>query len=138
MDKKVKKLLLQYNDIIKKLRKKSVLRSNKLVSDVGEHIVCRKMGLTLAKSKVNKGYDATDKIGKKYEIKSRWNTDWNDVTLFSVSKKQREKTDYIVYIEFTFDWGINKLFKIPTEKLKTDKCGQVHLKNNHWIEEYRI
>ena len=49
-DSEIKKLLLQYNEILKKLRDKGVIRTSKLVGEYGEYVAIKKLGLDLAKS----------------------------------------------------------------------------------------
>jgi hypothetical protein len=68
----VNALLALYASVMTELRKRNVIRSfNNPVGDLGEGIVCRVLGLTLADRSV-KGYDATGPDGTRYQIKTRW------------------------------------------------------------------
>jgi len=124
--KEVKRLLLQYRDIVAILKDGGIIQSSDVVSGYGEYVACKKLNLKRAASPVEKGYDATDKLtGKKYEIKSRKATAWNKPTLFGVSQKQIQLSDYVIYIEFNNDWEVEKLLKIPTNELNPNKYNRV-------------
>lgn len=122
---KIKKLLIQYRDVVTELREMKITRTGKVVSDYGEYIACKKFKLKRAESAVNKGYDATDKIGKKYEIKTRKATPWNKPTVFPVKKSQLKTADFLIYVEFDNDWNVVRLLKIPTSKVKHNKNNRV-------------
>ena len=64
-------LLELHVDIMKELRARDILRSNNLpTGDFGEYLFCEAFDWIRA-PKSNKGFDAKDKKGKRYEIKSR-------------------------------------------------------------------
>lgn len=136
-DRKIKKLLIEYRDIITKLNQLGVIRTGKVVSDYGEYIVSQKLGLKLMSSAVNKGYDAIDKQGKKYEIKTRKSTAWNKATIFPVKKEQLETADFLIYVGFDDNWDVTQLLKIPTKEVKYNIHNRVVL-NKELIKQYSI
>ena len=135
-EKEIRKLLLQYNRVLNKLYDGGVIRTSKLVSEYGEYVVCKKLGLERTKSTVAIGYDAVDKWGKKYEIKARKENEQNRPTLFPISDIQLKKSDYIVYVGFATDWTLEKLLKIPTKILKPYKNMRIGLTKE--LEKYDI
>ncbi len=66
-NKEIKSLLNEYTRIIEKLRKNDVIKTGKVVADYGEYIASKKLSLKLESNPVNKGYDAKDKKGRKYD-----------------------------------------------------------------------
>ena len=124
-DKEIKKLLNEYTHISEKLKKAGVIRTGKVVADYGEYVVSKKLGLKLAGSSVNKGYDAVDTKGKKYEVKTRKATAWNKPTIFPVKQNQISTVDFLIYIEFDNKWDIKKLLKIPAKKLVANKYNRI-------------
>ena len=124
-DKEIKKYLNDYTNIIEKLR------TSKVVGDYGEYIVSTKYkkkfnNIKLAETSSNKGFDAIDDKGNKYEIKSRKCTSWNKPGLFSPgNSNQMEGSDYLIYVEFDNEWNVFRLLKIPTgdisEEVKKSK-----------------
>src|SRR5208283_3850005 len=83
-DSEIRTLLQEYNQIILKLKEAGVLKSDKLVADYGEYLCAKMLNLTRMESSVNKDYDAVDKDGKKYQIKTRKYSAENKATVFPV------------------------------------------------------
>jgi hypothetical protein len=137
MTEKAKDLLINYRDIINKLKEIGVIRTGKVVSDYGEYVASKKLRLKLANSSVNKGYDAIDKNNKKYEIKTRKATAWNRPKIFPIKQEQLESADYLVYVEFDDDWELVKLLKIPTNEITYNKHNRVII-NKNLVEKYGI
>jgi len=53
------------------LRENGIIRSRRIVGDLGEFYACQYLNLTLNENKNEKGVDAIDKKGIKYEVKTR-------------------------------------------------------------------
>ena len=128
-------MLNRYSNIIEKLKDAGIIKTAKVVGDYGEYIASKKLHLELMDSPQNKGYDAKDLNGKKYEIKTRKATKTNfpksnNTMNFSIKSKQLSKIDFLVYVEFTKDWNIKHLLKIPKEEVDRGKEGRVLLDND--------
>jgi len=64
-------LLVQQSTILDELRRRGILRSrNNPTGDYGEWLVSTRLGLTLAQAS-EKGFDASDQDGLRYQIKAR-------------------------------------------------------------------
>ena len=126
-DKEIKKLLNKYTHIIEKLKKAKVVRTGKVVADYGEYIVSKRLNLKLASSSVNKGYDAVDIKGNKYEVKTRKATAWNKPTIFPVNPNQLSTIKFLIYVEFDNKWNLVKLLKIPRKKILANKYNRIHV-----------
>lgn len=137
IDKEIRKLLRQYTFIIEKLRKNKIIKTGKVVADYGEYVASKKLKLTLVDSPINKGYDATDKKGNKYEIKTRKATTWNTPSNFPVKQSQLRKVKYLIYVELDNKWNVIKLLKIPAGKIKQNKYNRVHVSQD-LIREYSV
>jgi len=119
------KLLNKYTDIIEKLRGARVIRTAKVVADYGEYIASKRLNLKLVGNSVNKGYDAIDCDGKKYEIKTRKATAWNNPNIFPINPKQLLVADFLIYLEFDNNWNLLKLLKIPIRKIRENKHNRI-------------
>jgi hypothetical protein len=74
---RTEELLGLYCSVLRELRRRGVCKSsNGLPADYAEGLVVEALGLTLS-PKSNKGYDATDNSGRRYQAKSRWLTPEN-------------------------------------------------------------
>lgn len=136
-DKEIKDLLNKYTIIIERLRENKVIRTGKVVADYGEYIASKKLNLELASNSGNKGYDAMDISGKKYEIKTRKATAWNKPSIFPVKLSQLSVIDFLIYIEFNNEWDVIKLLKIPVKKIKIKNYNRVYVSKD-LIEEFSI
>ena len=66
-----KTLLELHAKIVEELRRRDILQSeNTPAGDLAEYLFCKALGWQRA-AKVQKGYDATDSKGKRYQIKGR-------------------------------------------------------------------
>ena len=124
-DKEIKKLLNKYTHINEILKNAGIVRTGKVVADYGEYVASKRLNLTLAGSSGNKGYDALDANGKKYEIKTRKATAWNKPTIFPVKQNQLSIIDFLIYVEFDNEWNLIKLLKIPTKEVIKNKYNKV-------------
>ncbi len=136
-DDEVKKLLIEYRDIIDELRRRGIIRTAKVVPDYGEYIAAKKLGLQRSTNPSNKGYDAVDDQGRKYEIKARKTTAWNKPTIFPVNEDQLRSSDFLIYVEFDNDWNTVKMLKIPTSEVQYNKHNRVVL-NKRLVEKFNI
>ncbi len=133
-DSEIKKLLLQYNEILKKLKDNHVIRTSKLVGEYGEYVAKNKLDLTLADSG-NKGYDATDDKGNKYEIKSRKEMPYNKPNRWNMGANRLKLADFLICVEFDNDWNLSRFYKIPKSKVIM-KGKNVYF--NKELEKYNI
>ena len=111
-----------------------VIRTSKLVGEYGEYVAKNKLNLTLAKP-VNKGFDATDDKGKKYEIKSRKEMPYNKPNRWNMGANRLEFADFLICVEFDNDWNLSRFYKIPKDEV-VRKGKNVYF--NKELEKYSI
>lgn len=139
IDEETIQLLKQYYQIEIKLKEKGLIDSNKIISNLSE-AYCReilKLKINLKSNK--KGYDAFDKIGKKYEIKARRNPEWGIFrNKYSTFKKPLE-FDYAILINFNPDYSLLSLIIVPKEIIDDELCknGEFNLKQSN-LKDKRI
>lgn len=133
----INSLLIEYKNILEKLKNLGVIRTSKVVGDYGEYIAAKKLNLKLSENSVNKGYDATDQDNKKYEIKARKATSTNIPTIFPINSKQISVIDFLVYVEFSNEWIVVKILKIPKKEIKANKHNRVCV-TQELVKKYNI
>ena len=136
-DETVKKLLVDHSAIILNLKKHGVLRTNRLVSDVGAFFVCKRLGLNRVSNPVELGYDALDDKGLKYFIKARKLRAGVKPTVFTVFESQLKYSDFFVYVDFDDMWDMVRLLKIPSNKIVPNLYNRVRITND-LVENYSI
>ena len=136
-DDDVKKLLVDYSSIVLKLKKRGVLRTNRLVSDVGSFFVCKRLGLDRVSNPVELGYDALDDKGLKYLIKARKLPSGVKPDVFSVFESQLKSVDFFVYVEFDDMWDMVRILKIPSNKVVPNLYNRVRITKD-LVENFSI
>lgn len=61
----------KFGKLYKSLRENEIIRSRRIVGDLGEFYACQHLNLTINENKNEKGVDALDKKGIRYEVKTR-------------------------------------------------------------------
>ena len=136
-EEEVKKILSDYSNIILKLKKLGVLRTSRIISDVGAYFVCNKLDLNRVSNPVNMGYDAVDNKGLKYEIKTRKATTGDKPTVFTVMEGQLKSSDFLIYVEFDHMWNMVRLLKIPSNKVNPNIYNRVRI-TKALVEKYSV
>jgi hypothetical protein len=97
------------------LKKLGILRSERnLQSDYAEWLVSKLLVLKLESNKVQKGYDAIDAKGIKYQIKSRIVENMNKNTSFDLHNID-QKFDYLVCVFFSYEFDILGIIRTSYE-----------------------
>ena len=84
----------------------------------------------------------TEKDGKKYEIKTQ-KLNYPKQKLLgavpSLTKLQLETTDFVVYIEFDYNWNVGRLFCFPIDFVKNgmDKQNSIRI-NRRDTSKYNL
>jgi len=136
-DEGVKKILVDYSAIILKLKKRGVLRTNRLVSDVGAFFACKMMGFERVNNPIELGYDALDDKGLKYLIKARKLPSGVKPDVFTVFQSQLKSVDFFVYVEFDGMWDMVRILKIPSNKIVPNLYNRVRITND-LVENFSI
>jgi len=123
-------LMNVYGKIIDELKLRNVVRTyNSPVGDYAEWLVTQKMGYKLEINS-NKGYDAIDDEGRRYQIKSRWETE------DTPSKKTRQlnvirnyescEFDYLIMVIFDKHFCVKEAYVTPHSIIKQYSKYQKH------------
>ena len=124
---KVHDILKLYSITLEELVSRKITRSmNNPVADYAEYLVCHALKLERAMPS-EKGYDAKDKRGKKYEIKARRETEKSKPTRYSAIRNlDRKHFDYLVAIIFSKDFYVEKAILLTWNAVKKRSTPQLH------------
>jgi hypothetical protein len=126
-----KDLLRLYSNVMIELKDRQLIRStNNPVADYAEKIVSDRLGLKLV-SCSNEGYDAIDKKGIRYQIKSR------RVSLSKKSKQlgvirnlKKQSFDFLIAVIFDSEFSVKEFWKIPHPSIEKHARFSAH-QNGH-------
>lgn len=101
---------------MRELRDRGLIRSwNNPVADYAERLVAEELGLELALP-VAQGYDATDQVGRRYQVKARRLTPQNKSRQLGVIRKlDQNEFDDLIAVVFDEDLVLLEMWKIPHE-----------------------
>lgn len=124
-------LLATYSDLMEELRQRNIIRtSNNPVADYAEKVAVERLRLKQAR-KEEKGVDATDAKGCRYQIKGRRITKHNSSRQLSVIRNLGDRLfDYLVAVVFDESFTVKEIWKIPYEFVKEHSRHSAH-QNGH-------
>lgn len=112
-------LLRLYAELMEELRNREIIRTgNNPVADYAEKLAVKHLRLRRI-GKEEKGYDALDSEGTRYQIKGRRITRHNKSRQLSVIRNLDEKLfDYMIAVIFDEVFNAKEIWKIPYEFVK--------------------
>jgi len=119
---KVPELLSLYAELMEELRDREIIRTgNNPVADYAEKVAVDRLHLRRA-GKEEKGYDASDSEGTRYQIKGRRITKHNKSRQLSVIRSLDEKPfDYLIAVIFDEAFNVIEMWKIPYDFVREHK-----------------
>jgi hypothetical protein len=127
-------LLLIYANVMDQLRAKSIIQSsNNPVADLSELLVCRALDLKRQRNSAA-GYDGEDRDGKRYQIKGRRRTAFNDsCQLSAIRKLDTRPFDFLVAVIFQPNFEIEFAGVVKIEHV-LQYCRQSTHVNGHLMD----
>jgi len=99
----IKTLFLHRKKIFNELKNRGVVRTKNITGDYAEYLVAKSLDLNLKKSS-NKAIDATDSLGKTYQIKAR---QISETTKTPTIKSLRSfDFDFLILVLFDPDYSV--------------------------------
>lgn len=128
----VLEILQLHATLLDELASRGVVRSkNNPVADYAEHLVCKALSLQLA-GKSNKGFDAVDSDGVRYEIKARRESKDRKTTLTSpIRDLEGENFDHLIIVLFGEDYTVKQAASFPREHVR--EIGRFRKHVNGWV-----
>jgi len=124
-------LLAAYSELMEELRQRNIIRtSNNPVADYAEKVAAERLSLTQV-GKEEKGFDAVDAQGYRYQIKGRRITKHNSSRQLSVIRNLSQRLfDYLIAVIFDESFKVKEIWKIPYEFVKEHSRFSEH-QNGH-------
>jgi hypothetical protein len=115
----VRKLLALHSAVLDELRLRDVVRSrNNPTGDYAEWLVAQNLGLKLVTNS-SKGFDATDRRGRKYQIKGRRAPARHKAPLLgTIRDYDAGDFDFLVAVVFELDWSVRCAVRVAHADLK--------------------
>ncbi|MBK9300124.1 MAG: hypothetical protein IPN14_05840 [Bacteroidetes bacterium] len=108
-----------------------IIRSKRVVGDIGEYYACKKLNLVLCNNKIQKGFDAIDINGNTYEIKTR--------RVYQSSRRISEKrrlnnlneksADFLVVVVLDRTFKCAGMWVLPMKNIANPKSAHLEIVN---------
>lgn len=107
-------LLKMHSAVLDELKRRQIVRTgNNPTGDYTEWLVAQRLGLVL-NGNSEKGYDATDTVGMRYQIKGRrLSSDTAPSQLSTIRDLEHNEFDFLIAVIFRSDWQIKCAVKVP-------------------------
>src|SRR3989442_14809274 len=132
-------LLRLYCNLLDELRARGVLRStNNPVADYTEHLVATALGLTRTGGSAS-GYDATDAVGKRYQIKGRRLTPQNpSMQLSAIRNLPTRPFDVLATVMYRADFSVDYAALVPFEVVAERSRYQEHTNSYRFMMDRKV
>lgn len=120
-----------FSSAFNRLLDNNLIRSRRIVGDIGEFYACKELGLEISNNQNEKGIDARDKYGNTYEIKTRRVYESGR----RLSKTRRlnnlvgKSAKYLIVVTIDWCFKCSGMWIIPMENLSNPKSANLRVVN---------
>lgn len=108
-------LLKLHQDITLELKTRGIIRTENILGDYAEHLVCKLLNLTLSVSS-SKAIDATDNKGLTYQIKARRLS--SNTSVPTIKSLRSFEFDFLILVLFNEDYTVKFCGKLSSDLAK--------------------
>ncbi|GEM_PF-1276462 len=124
------KKIIRFSKALSNVKSLSFCKSGNLVGNVGEYLAAKRLNLTLAKSN-QKGFDAVDEQGRKYEIKSRrvYDSSRRNSETRRINNLVGKETDFLIIVILDHDFACSGMWLLDPSKILNPKSANLKIIN---------
>lgn len=128
---KIQKLLNDFAVSFNGLEINGIIRSRRIVGDIGEFYACKKLGLLISEKKKEKGIDARHPNGLTYEIKTRrvYDSDRRISEVRRLNNLVGKTADYLVVVTLDRCFECSGMWLIPMKNILNPKSANLNIVN---------
>ena len=112
---RIQEILTEMAKLERTLIDLQVIRSSKLVAELGEYYASQTYGLQYSQNKVQKGYDLIDSKGTRYQVKCRRifdNPSRKSKSKHLIKGLEKEGYDIAIIVEIGRDYELTDIFSV--------------------------
>ncbi len=127
-----KKVLVDFAHAYNELEKNNIIRSRRIVGDIGEFYACRRLNLTLSANKNEKGIDARHSNGVTFEIKTRrvYESGRRTGEARRLNNLVGKSADYLIVVTLDRSFKCSGMWLIPLKNVKNPKSAHLGIVNS--------
>ena len=121
----------KFGQLYEALRENEIIRSRRIVGDIGEFYACHYLNLTLNDNKNEKGVDAIDKNGVKYEVKTRrvYESGRRKSKSRRLNNLVGKESKYLVVVALDRGFKCAGIWKMPMKNVYNPKSAHLGIVN---------
>lgn len=126
-----KKAINEFAKAYDELEESGIIRSRRIVGDIGEFYACRRLGLVISESRNEKGIDARDKKGLTYEIKTRrvYESGRRISETRRLNNLVGKSADYLIVVALDRKFKCAGMWLLPMKNLTNPKSANLKVVN---------
>lgn len=128
---KIKKAANEFAIAYNSLEKSKIIRSRRIVGDIGEFHACRKLNLIQSENRNEKGIDARHENGLTFEIKTRrvYESGRRVSETRRLNNLVGKSADYLIVVTLDRSFKCSGMWLIPMQNLKNPKSANLKVVN---------
>jgi len=125
------KEISKFGQLYEALRKNEIIRSRRIVGDLGEFYACQYLKLSLNENKNEKGVDAVDKNGVKYEVKTRrvYESGRRKSKSRRLNNLVGKESKYLIVVVLDRSFNCAGIWKMPMKNVHNPKSAHLGIVN---------
>lgn len=129
---KAKHAISEFAKVYIDLEEKGIIRSRRIVGDIGEFYACRQLDLEINSNKTEKGIDARHKNGLTFEIKTRrvYKSDRRLSEARRLNNLDGKSANYLVVVTLDRAFKCAGMWLIPMKKIVNPKSAHLGVVNH--------
>lgn len=121
----------KFGKLYESLRENEIIRSRRIVGDLGEFYACQHLNLTLNENKNEKGVDAIDENGVKYEVKTRrvYESGRRKGKTRRLNNLVGKESKYLIVVVLDRSFKCAGMWKMPMKNVYNPKSAHLQIVN---------
>ena len=132
IEEKVSVKITAFAKAYEQLEKSGVVRSRRIVGDIGEFYACQRLNLVLCGNQNQEGFDASDKQGRTFEIKTRrvYTSGRRVSETRRLNNLVGKKADYLIVVTLNRSFRCSGMWIMPMKNVENPKSAHLGIVNS--------
>ena len=129
---KFQKALTDFAKSFTALKENGIIRSRRIVGDIGEFYACKKLGLLISENQTEKGIDARHPNGLTFEVKTRWvyESERRISEVRRLNNLAGKTADYLIVVTLEKCFECSGMWIIPMKNIANPKSANLKIVNS--------
>lgn len=129
---KFQKALTDFANSFTALQENGIVRSRRIVGDIGEFYACKKLDLIISENQTEKGIDARHPNGLTFEVKTRWvyESDRRISEVRRLNNLVGKTADYLIVVTLDRCFECSGMWIIPMKNIANPKSASLKIINS--------